>query len=587
MGGGERAVNSVERPKQAEEAAGPLGSLAAFLALPALVVFLAIVLLAGVVLLATGIPSANAQVFQIAGGTSSQFHSTGGTLNVRGAGFDGWLGLGDLDRFRLGGLVRREYRGGIVSVGDQAVPFGLPTDVFQSPHSFYGRGLGFERDVGDVHLRAIAGSTASVYGSPFFLGARSERAAAILFLDHEVSPTVRVLTRSIFSNRQTVISGVDWTPRPDVSAGFAGGGGAGKPYGAASVRFERPWITARAAWSASADAFRRVAIPQVTSSEMEKENLDLKFRPVKGLVLQGGRYHFVQPETEDAPAYRGRVHQGFVNVSLLGAVTSVGVFDSRGAQSGNHGVSVSVDRPIGRALQVSGNFFHAEDRSGEVFNTVVGVFRESVSPHVELSQVVTHTRGNSTVAFGGTYVSGRFTVGAEWQTVYVPFGEGDPFRQALMLNVKIQAFGNFTANLGSYVAPDGTVKYTLAGNQYLYRGMGDAPGEPRPSMSDHLVHGIVADEAGAPVRGAAVRVDGELAYTDSDGYFFVRKPKGRRCTVEVAVGDFLTPLPYTVVSAPEMVESQPEGRGAGAVIVVRAVIPPLPKPQPREWTEGR
>ncbi|HEX4936670.1 MAG TPA: hypothetical protein VFV33_25990, partial [Gemmatimonadaceae bacterium] len=414
------------------------------------------------------VPStASAQVFQIAGGTSSQYHSTGGTVNVRGAGFDGWLGLGDLERFRVGGLLRREYRGGIVSMGDQAVPFGLPTDVFQSPHSFYGRGLGFEREVGDVRVRAIAGSTASVFGSPFFLGARSERAAAILFLDHEVSPTVRVLTRSIFSNRQTVISGLDWTPRPDLSAALAGGGGAGEPYGAASVRFERPWITARAAWSASADAFRRVAIPQASSSEMERENLDLKVRPVKGLVLQAGRYHFIQPETEDAPAYRGRVHQGFVNVGALGAVTSVGLFDSRGSDSGNRGVSVSVDRPIGRALQVSTNFFHAEDRSGEVFNTVVGVLRETVSPHVELSQVVTHTRGNSTVSFGGNYVSSRFTVGAEWQTVYVPFGDGDPFRQALMLNVKIFAFGNFTANLGSYVAPDGSVKYTLAGNQYV------------------------------------------------------------------------------------------------------------------------
>ena len=569
-------MNRMERSKPPGGATRPLGGLLAFLGLAALVA------------LVSGTPSvAEAQVFQIAGGTSSQFHSTGGTVNVRGVGFDGWLGLGDLERFRIGGLVRREIRGGVVSMGDQAVPFGLPTDVFQSPQSFYGRGVGFEREIGDVKLRAIAGSTASVYGSPFFLGAKSERGAVILFLDHEVSPTVRVLTRSVFSNRQTVISGLDWRPRPDLSAALAGGGGGGEPYGAASVRFERPWITARAAWSASADAFRRVAIPQATSSEMERENLDVKVRPVKGLVLQAGRYHFLQPETENTPVYRGRVHQGLLNVSFLGAMTTLGLFDSRGSDSGNRGVSVGVDRSVGRALHVSGNFFHAEDRSGENFNTAVGVFRETLSPHLELSQVVTHTKGNSTVSFGGNYVSGRFTVGAEWQTVYVPFGEGDPFRQALMLNVKLLAFGNFTANLGSYVAPDGSVKYTLAGNQYLYRGMGGMSSDPKPSISDHMVQGIVTDEKGMPVRGAAVRVDGELAYTDSDGYFFVRKPKGRRCAVEVAVGEFLTPLPYTVVNAPEVLEPQLEGRGSGAVIVVRAVIPALPKPQPRDWTESR
>ena len=578
----------MDPPRHPDEADEPRGGLFAFLALPALLVVLAIALLIALVAFIAGVPSvAEAQIFQIAGGTSSQFHSTGGTVNVRGAGFDGWLGMGDLEQFRIGGLLRREVRGGLVSMGDQAVPFGLPTDVFQSPHSFYGRGVGFEREIGDVKLRAIAGSTASVYGSPFFLGARSERAAAILFLDHEVSPTVRVLTRAIFSNRQTVISGLDWTPRSDLSAALAAGGGAGEPYGSASARFERPWITARAAWSAAADAFRRVAIPQATSSEMERENLDLKVRPVKRLVLQVGRYHFFQPETETTPVYRGRVHQGFANVSFLGTMTSLGLFDSRGSNSGNRGVSVSVDRPVGRAFHVSTNFFHAEDRSGENFNTVVGVLRETISPHVELSQVVTHTRGNSTVSFGGNYVSGRFSVGAEWQTVYVPFGEGDPFRQALMLNVKILAFGNFTANLGSYVAPDGSVKYTLAGNQYLYRGVSGASNESRPSMSDHMVQGIVTDEKGAPVRGAAIRIDGELAYTDSDGYFFVRKPKGRQCSVEVAVGEFLTPLPYTVISAPEVLEPQPEGRGSGAVIVVRPVIPQTPKPQARDWTEAR
>jgi hypothetical protein len=39
-----------------------------------------------------------------------------------------------------------------------------------------------------------------------------------------------------------------------------------------------------------------------------------------------------------------------------------------------------------------------------------------------------------------------------------------------------------------------------------------------------------------------------------------------------------------VVSAPEALEAQPEGRGSGAMIVVRPVIPATPKPQPKEWT---
>ncbi len=527
---------------------------------------------------------ARAQVIQVQGGTSSLYHSTGGSVRVRGEGFDGLIGLGDLETFHVGGLLRKEYRGGLLSVGDQAVPFGLPTDVFQAPHAFFGRGIGYEREVGDTRLRAIGGTTATMYGSPFFLGARSVRGAGILFLDHDVSPTVRVMTRSVFTRRQTVISGLEWRPRSDLRTAMALGGGDGEPYGAASVLFERPWVTARAAWSAAADAFRRVAVPQASASEMERENLDLKIRPIKPLVLQLGRYNFLQPPSDGAPALRGRVHQVVANVKALDATTTLAFYTSRAGEAGNTGLSAGMRRHVGRSVEIGGNVHHARDRGGQRFTTLVATLRENVSPHVDLSQVVTHTEGNTTVSFGGAYLASRFSVGAEWQTVYVPFGSGDPFRQALMVTVRLLAFGNFTANLGSYVAPDGTVKYTLAGNQYLYHGYDAASRAPRASMSDHLVQGLVADEKGNGVRGAAVRVDGDVVYTDSDGYFFVRRPKGRQCAIEVVTEEFLTPLPYVVLSAPETVTAAPEGRGAGVLIVVRAVIPAVPKPQPKDWT---
>jgi len=527
---------------------------------------------------------ARAQVFQLQGGTSSLYHATGGTLRVSGEGFDGSIGLGDLETFHLGGLLRKEYGGGLLSLGDQAIPFGLPTDQFQAPHAFYGRGVGYERDVGDVRIRAVGGTTATTFGSPFFLGARSDRGAGILFLDHDVSPTVHVLTRSVFTRRQTVISGLEWTPRSDLRAAVALGGGDGEPYGAASVRFEQPWMTARAAWSATADAFRRIAVPQANASEMERENIDFKIRPFGPLVLQFGRYHFLQPASGGEPALRGRVHQAVANLRALDATTTLAFYTSRAAAAGNTGLSAGISRRLGRSIEIGGNVHHAADRGGQRFTSLGARLRERLSPHVDLSQLVTHSAGNTTVSFGGGYVASRFSVGAEWQTVYVPFGVGDPFRQALMLTVRLLAPGNFTANLGSYVTPDGSVKYTLSGNQYLYRGVDAASRSSRPSMSDHLVQGLVTDEKGGAVRGAAIRVDGDVVYSDSDGYFFVRKPKGRRCAIEVATEEFLTPLPHVVVSAPESVTAVPEGRGAGALIVVRAAIPAVPKPRPREWT---
>jgi hypothetical protein len=523
-----------------------------------------------------------AQVFRVEAGTSSLYHATGGTFSVQGAGLDGYVGIGDLNQFRVGALVRKEIRGGVASAGDHAVSFDLPTDIFQSPHSFYGRGIGYDRVLDDVRLRVIAGSTATAYGSPFFQSARSERGVGILFLDGAISPTVHVMTRSIFSNRQTVISGVDWRPSPGVSAGFSAGGGDGHPYAAVSGQLQRSWIVARGAWSATSNAFRRVAIPQASSSEMEGENLEVKIRPVRPVILQVGRYHFLQPQTERTEAIRGEVHQASATASVLSATASVAFYDSRTSESGNRGVSAGLTRPVSGWLDVTANYYGARERTGQTFATWVGSIREHVSPHVDLTQNMTHTSGTTTFSFGGSYLGNRFSIGAEWQTVYVPFAKDDPFQQALMITARIFAFGNFTANFGSYVAPDGSVRYTVSGNQVLYRGM-EYSGEARPNFYDQMVHGIVVDERGLPVRGAAIRVDGDLVYTDSNGRFFVRKPKGRICAIEVSLKDFLTPLLYAVVSAPQTLKPQPEGWGSDAIIVVRPVIP-IPTPKPRDWT---
>ena len=64
---------------------------------------------------------------------------------------------------------------------------------------------------------------------------------------------------------------------------------------------------------------------------------------------------------------------------------------------------------------------------------------------------------NTTVSFGGGFTSNFVSVGAEYQTIYVPFATNEPFRQALMLTFRLQGIGNFQGSVGSYVGPDGTV----------------------------------------------------------------------------------------------------------------------------------
>ena len=81
------------------------------------------------------------------------------------------------------------------------------------------------------------------------------------------------------------------------------------------------------------------------------------------------------------------------------------------------------------------------------------------------------------------------------------------------------------------------------------------------------------DPEGKPIRGAALRVDGEVAFTDSQGEFFVRKRKGGVHRLEVLLDQFLVPGAFEVVSAPSSVKVAPEEAASEITIIVRRARP--------------
>jgi hypothetical protein len=157
----------------------------------------------------------------------------------------------------------------------------------------------------------------------------------------------------------------------------------------------------------------------------------------------------------------------------------------------------------------------------------------------------------------------------EYQTVYSPFRIGSPFHQVLLLNLRFQPFGTFSANVGSYVAPDGSVKYTAYGQNFLYRGETASDRPPKFGLPHYIITGRVVEEDGQPLDGAALRIDGELVFTNSGGEFFLRKKKARPCTVEIALDQFLVPGAFALVSSPGVVVPSPEGDEVPIVVTLR------------------
>src|SRR5260370_27380135 len=85
-------------------------------------------MLCAVALVCSG-PAAG-QVFELTGGSSSLLNAEGGSLEVHAANYTGRIDLGYLGRPSLGFSFLRPYKKSLIEVGDQQIPFVLPTDLF-------------------------------------------------------------------------------------------------------------------------------------------------------------------------------------------------------------------------------------------------------------------------------------------------------------------------------------------------------------------------------------------------------------------------------------------------------------------------
>jgi hypothetical protein len=88
-------------------------------------------------------------------------------------------------------------------------------------------------------------------------------------------------------------------------------------------------------------------------------------------------------------------------------------------------------------------------------------------------------------------------------------------------------------------------------------------------MARLVVRGIVRDEAGVPIEGAAVDLNGEVVYTNSGGQFFLRTKHPAQYSVKVRLGEFLLPGEWEVVNAPETATAAEESRAVPIAITLR------------------
>lgn len=519
---------------------------------------------------------AEAQVFQLQGGSSSLFQAHGGSLQIRAPKYEGWGGLGDLEKMRVGAFLKTEYRGVSFHFGDEVLPLALPTDIFNSGQYFTVRGLGAARAGERFSWLSFAGTSSTLFATPYFRGARSEKGIGVFFADSGLTPSVRLFTRNVFSDQQTSISGLDWRPGRGLQVALAGGVGANQGYFASSLNLERDWLTLKASYSEIGERFRRIRVQTPLFSETDRENILVSLRPTSFITLTAGRNNFLQPSADGRRSERGTVNQYAIGLQAARSTFNATLLQSLVRGQRRTGTSFSVGRSFFERLTLNANVFHSRPESGPSATTVVGSVREVISPRFSLVQFVTHSQGNTTVSYGGNFLSNRLTIGVEYQTLYLPFLTGDQFKQALVLNLRFRPFGNLEVNGATFVRPDGATKYTVSGSHFFYGGAlaGASPGPL--TIPRFIIRGRVVNDEGQPIRGAALRIDGEVVFTDSQGTFFVRKPKPRSYRLTVLLEAFMVPGQFEIVQAPATATAATESRAIEIYIVLRRLYPPLP-----------
>jgi hypothetical protein len=522
--------------------------------------------------------SAAAQVFRVQGGTSTLLNAEGGSVEFKAPNYDGSLGLGFYNgKVQFGAETRYLFHKYTFLAGDENVPFLLPTDVFDGSHHFSARGIGATRKFENSTFYAFAGTTSTWFGTGFFNSATSDDPVAIFFYERKLSRELKFFSRDIVSNRQTSLQAIEYRPNKWLKTSLTAGMGSNQGYLASALDAETEKLAVKSSYVISGDAFRRVTVMSPMSSEVNKGNLQMLYRPSEFVSITTGHENILEPLTLGGVMQQASVNQLSSDFHVRRFYFGTGLFHSNAAGRSTQGTNLYVGRRIGQRFEVNTNYFRSKPQSGEKTTILSGTIRENFSSRFSLLQLVSRTAGQTTFAFGGDFTSNRLLLRADYQNVYLPFRPDRPFQQALALNVALRVTGPLQLTAASNVAPDGHLRYAFGVSTYLYRMCGmafNANSRDSFSIAKYVVQGIVQDDQGLPVEGAALHIGKEVTYTDSTGRFTLRFSRRGPFPLSVAPDEFISNGTYAVVSAPAQVGAEAEDHATDLQVVVRRVPPP-------------
>jgi len=517
------------------------------------------------------VPRSAAQVVQLSGGSSSLMETQGGSVQVDSENVHSTFGLGWHDGLRAGFRAESTFNGTKVSLGDEIIPFVLPTDVFDTSYYLWGRGIGLRRPLGGGDALVFAGYTSESLNTPFVNTASPDDPFAALFYRRPLGEKFKFSSFNLLSRRLSSIQSLEWMPVRDLSFAASAGVGYEQPYGALSARLHRNKLDLWASESVSTDSFRRIRLVSPLMTEQKGANARIEYRPWRDVGLSLSRQDLLAP-LADGTSLEARVYGANGWFSLAGVRVNNSLFHSIGPSGSSDASLSSLERSFANRFDVRLEYFHSRSEASGSFEGLTSTFRERINAHISVSQSVFSEGSQHTIAFGGQFVSNALEVSLDYQTIYVPFvlpGQS-PFRQVLSLNFRGKVWKDMDFHAATNYTPLGQTRYTAYVTNELYSDgthMVSAGRSAGRAIAPYIIRGVVHDDKSQPVYGAALIVDKQQVFTDSDGAFVVRKKKGGDYDLKVDVANFLFPGDFLVISAPEKVRARLSG--AAETVTVR------------------
>lgn len=547
----------------------------------------ALALAAALLAAGLGVPGAAAAqtVVEVQGGGSSLVGGYGATANFWRNGVDGWVGLGYLDGLRVGAFLRKAVGKDTIRLGNDALVMRFPTDLFSGGYNLLVQGVSVGGGTASGSYLAFAGASSSSLAAPSFQATRIEQPMGALFLQRRLSPTVRLTGNALVARRQTLVPGIQWQPTPDLTTALVAGTGGGSFYAAGAATLRQGPVGIRALYAWNPDRFRRADVPGPTQTEAERENVSVTYDLGSEFQIGAARQHFLQDSADGTAPVRATGNSAFAGGRIHDVRVTGGLYDSRSQGTRNLSSYFAVGREVTPWLDAELFLLQSRPSGRAASTTPIVNLRWQVSPRVRLMQQLSVHDRRPTILFGANLITALGEFGADYQIVHQPFEPFQPFRSTLNLTARLQ-LGRYSTNLATYVRPDGSVDYSASGGTFLYMGAfgGVQPQPLGQRLGRYVVRGVVRDEAGQPVEGAAVDLSGEMAFANSRGEFFVRVRRPQRYALTIPLDDFLLPGRWEIVTAPSEAIAEAEDRARGVEIILRRVVqvpvPAVPDPEP-------